>query len=351
MMNLDDLKRIQQIDSMDMIDEIDHLPDQILKAIETAKKNTLPAWTGFENILISGMGGSAIAGDLLAAYLADICPLPILSHRDYGIPAWVSAKKTLIIACSHSGNTEETLSTFEAAKMLGCRIVAVTTGGKLAVDAKAAGYPVWIFDHKGQPRSAVGFGFVLLISILAKLGLVPDPEADLRNTVALMRTEQVKYQPAAPVSQNPAKRQAGQFVDRFVTIIGSGALAPLGRRLKGQINELGKAVAFFDYLPEADHNSMAGTTNPDEAAFKEYCPVPALRFRSSTECKAGQTHTECIHAQWNLHGPLQRPGNTKLEQIWTTLHFGDYVAYYLAMLYEIDPTPIEAIQHFKQEMG
>ncbi len=78
MINLDDLNRMQQIDKVDMISEIDHLPDQILKAIDTAQKNTLPAWTGFENILISGMGGSAIAGDLLASYLADICPLPIL---------------------------------------------------------------------------------------------------------------------------------------------------------------------------------------------------------------------------------------------------------------------------------
>ena len=144
--------------------------------LQIAKENTLPNWTGFENILISGMGGSAIAGDLLAAYLAKSCPLPIFSHRDYGIPAWVSAEKTLVIACSHSGNTEETLSTFEAAKTLGCRIVAVTTGGKLAAATKAAGFPVWIFNHTGQPRSAVGFGFVLLISILSKLGLIPNPE-------------------------------------------------------------------------------------------------------------------------------------------------------------------------------
>ena len=298
MMNLDDLKGIQQIDAMDMISEIDHLPDQILRAIETAQKNTLPAWTGFENILISGMGGSAIAGDLLAAYLADICPLPILSHRDYGIPAWVSAEKTLIIACSHSGNTEETLSTFEAAKKLGCRIVAVTTGGKLAADAKAAEFPVWIFDHKGQPRSAVGFGFVLLISILAKLGFIPDPEKDLKNAVALMKTEQVKYQPASPVNQNPAKRQAGQFVGRFVTIIGSGALAPLGRRFKGQINELGKAVAFFDILPEADHNSMAGTTNPDELLSKSI----ALFLHSSSDHPRNVKRAKLTQNAYMLNG-------------------------------------------------
>lgn len=351
MINLDDLNRMQQIDTMNMIYDIDHLPDQILQAIDTAKNNTLPAWTGFENILISGMGGSAIAGDLLAAYLADFCPLPILSHRDYGIPAWVSAEKTLVIASSHSGNTEETLSTFEAAKSLGCRIIAMTTGGKLAEVAKAAGYPVWIFDHKGQPRSAVGFGFVLLISILSRIGLIPDPVGDLKDAVIMMRSEQEKYQIASPVKQNPAKRLAGQMVGRNVTILGSGAIAPLGRRWKGQINELAKALAFFDVLPEADHNSMAGTTNPDELLSKSF----TLFLHSDSDHPRNLKRSILTQKSYMLNGictdNYKTPGKTRMEQIWTTLHFGDYVAYYLAMLYEIDPTPIEAIQHFKQEMG
>ena len=166
-----------------------------------------------------------------------------------------------------------------------------------------------------------------------------------------MRTEQVKYQPSSPVNQNPAKRQAGQFVGRFVTIIGSGALAPLGRRFKGQINELGKAVAFFDILPEADHNSMAGTTNPDELLSKSI----ALFLHSSSDHPRNIKRAKLTQNAYMLNGictdQFIASGNSKLEQIWTTLHFGDYVAYYLAMLYEIDPTPIEAIQHFKQEMG
>ena len=350
-MNLDDLKEMRRIDSMNMIGDIDGLPDQIVTAIKIAKDNTLPNWTGFENILISGMGGSAIAGDLLAAYLAKSCPLPILSHRDYGIPAWVSAEKTLVIACSHSGNTEETLSTFEAAKTLGCRIVAVTTGGKLAAATKAAGFPVWIFNHTGQPRSAVGFGFVLLISILSKLGLIPNPEKDLLDAVSLMRKELVKYQPSSLVNQNPAKRLAGQLVGRNITIIGSGLLAPLGRRWKGQINELAKAIATFDTLPEADHNSMAGTTNPDEVLVKNF----ALFLYCDSDHPRNSKRAKLTQNSYMVNGintdSYTAAGNTPMEQLWTTLHMGDYVAYYLAMLYEIDPTPIDAIQHFKVELG
>lgn len=351
MLDLDDLKTIAAIDKQSMITEIDQLPDQILSAIEIAAGNSLPNWTGFENILIAGLGGSAIAGDLLTAYVADTCSIPIISHRDYGLPAWVSAQKTLVIACSHSGNTEETLSTFEEAKNKKCKIIAVTTGGKLSVAAKSAGYPVWRFEHTGQPRSAVGFGFVLLISLLARLGLIPDPSEDLKNAVLAMRQEQNKYQPSNPVVQNPAKRQAGQMVGRAVTIIGSGILAPVGRRWKGQINELAKALAFFDTLPEADHNSLAGLTHPDEQLGKNF----VMFLECGSDHPRNTKRIKLTRNTYMLNGvctdSYRSPSKSRMEQLWTALHFGDYVAYYLAILYQIDPTPIDGIQEFKREMG
>jgi glucose/mannose-6-phosphate isomerase len=339
------------IDRSNMIEEIDHLPGQIEKAIETAKDLQLPAWSGFENILIAGMGGSAIAGDLLAACIADKCTVPIISHRDYDIPAWVSPEKTLVITCSHSGNTEETLSTFEAARSLGCRIAAVTTGGKLAAATKDAGYPMWVFNHKGQPRSAVGFGFVLLSFILSRLGFINDPEKELRQAAALMRVEQVKYQPASIITKNPAKRLAGQMMGRTISIVGSGILAPMGRRWKGQINELAKAIANYDTLPEADHNSLAGSANPDDQLLKNFylflecgSDHPRNRIRSKLSRKSYMISGICTDSYTAL-------GESRMEQLWSTLHFGDYVAYYLAMLYEIDPSPIDVIQQFKLELG
>jgi glucose/mannose-6-phosphate isomerase len=350
-MNLDNLVKMKQIDLMDMITEINNLPDQIESAIEIANKCSLPSWTGFENILIAGMGGSAIAGDLLTAYLSSTCPIPIISHRDYDLPAWAAKDKTLVIACSHSGNTEETISSFKAAVSLGCRIVVVTTGGKLAYMAGEAGLPVWKFDHLGQPRSAIGFGFVLLISILAKLGLVPDPVADLRAAAALMRTESVKYKPDSIVGQNPAKRLAGQLVGRNVSIVGSGFLAPMGRRWKGQINELAKAIAYFDTLPEADHNSLAGTTNPDEQLSKNFI----VFIRSESDHPRNRNRSKLTQKSFMVNGictdSYNAKGKTEMEQLLTALHFGDYLAYYLAMCYEIDPTPIDAIQQFKSELG
>ena len=350
-MNLDDIDAMRLIDKSNMIEEIDHLPDQIEKAIEAAKDFQLPAWSGFENILIAGMGGSAIAGDLLAACFADQCPVPIISHRDYDIPAWVSPEKTLVIACSHSGNTEETLSTFEAARSQGCKIVAVTTGGKLAAAAKDASFPVWLFHHKGQPRSAVGFGFVMISFILSRIGLIPDPEIELRRAAAIMRREQGNYQLASIVTKNPAKRLAGQMMGRTITIVGSGILAPMGRRWKGQINELAKAVASFDTLPEVDHNSLAGSTNPDDQLLKNFylflecgSDHPRNLIRSKLSRRSFMISGICTDS-------YTAPGDTRLEQLWSALHFGDYVAYYLAMLYEIDPSPIDVIQQFKLELG
>lgn len=349
-MNLDNLDAIQQLDKSRMIDDINGLPDQLLIALKAVAEYSLPEWIGFENLLIAGMGGSAIAGDLLSAYLAPTCPLPIFVHRDYGVPAWVSATKTLVICCSHSGNTEETLSSFEAAKALGCRVAVITTGGKLAAAAKAAGYPVWLFQHSSQPRSAVGFGFVYLINMLARLKLVPDPSQDIRNTSTIMKAEQEKYLPESPVVRNPAKRQAGQMVDRNVVLIGAGLLAPVGRRWKGQINELAKAAANFDTLPEADHNSLAGTLFPMDQLDRTI----TIFLRCPADQPANRRRADLTKKAYMLAGiatdNYTAPAGSAMGQQWAAIHYGDYVAYYLAMSYQVDPTPVDPIQNFKKEL-
>ena len=348
-MNLDDQVAMQALDSSKMIDHINTLPDQIEKALVTAEACALQDWKGIRNVLIAGMGGSAIAGDLVSAFYADSCKVPLFIQRDYDLPAWVSTD-TLVIASSHSGNTEETLAVFEAARQRSCPIVVIATGGRLAQQAGQAGFPVWKFEHNGQPRSAVGFGFVLLASILARLGLVPDPAPHLRSAVKAMRSEMVRYLPESPVTKNPAKRQAGQLLGRQATVIGSGKMAPLGRRFKGQINELAKAMAAFDMLPEADHNTLAGTQYPENLVTANY----ALFLESPSDHPRNHRRSTLTRQSLMLSGfctdVYKAAGSSPMEQLWTTLHFGDYVAYYLAMLYGVDPTPIDAIQHFKQQL-
>ena len=189
-MNLDDLARFKQLDTQNMLGEIDNLPDQLGYAYQLGLKHKLPEWTDFKQVVIAGMGGSAIGADLLASYCASLSPLPVSVHRDYGLPLFARGAETLVICSSHSGNTEETLDAFDAARKAGCRIVVVCTGGKLAKLAKENDLPLWTFDHAGQPRAAVGFSFGLLLAMFQRLGIIPDQKSAVDDALVSMRKSQ-----------------------------------------------------------------------------------------------------------------------------------------------------------------
>jgi glucose/mannose-6-phosphate isomerase len=333
-----------------MLAQLDGLPDQLLAAWTLGSNQPLPAWQGIRQVIIAGLGGSAIGGDLLSAYVEPSCRVPVILHRDYGLPAWARGAETLVIASSHSGNTEETLSSFELALEQGCLALAVSTGGKLAEAAHKAGVPVWLFEHHGMPRAAVGFSFGILLAALTRLGLVPDPSDAVQDTVALMKAQQTHLNAGTPVAKNPAKRIAGQLMGRWVTVFGAGALAPVARRWKGQINELAKAWAQFDLLPEGDHNTLAGTLHPQEILPR----MMALFLRGPADHPRHRLRLDLTRKSLMLEGIntdfIDAQGDHPLANQWTMLHFGDYTAYYLAMAYGVDPTPIEALEAFKREM-
>ncbi|GAB4502144.1 MAG: bifunctional phosphoglucose/phosphomannose isomerase [Anaerolineales bacterium] len=354
-MNLDQPEIYPQIDPQNMLNEINGLPDQLLAAwqqglAESAFFSAAES-AAFRRILISGMGGSAIGADLLAAYLAPLCRLPIFVSRDYDLPAWASGAETLVIASSHSGNTEETLSAAHQALERGCRLLAICTGGKLAALAAENRAPLWKFTHAGQPRAAVGFSFGLLLAAMQRLGLIPDQDADLRAAVAAMQAQKASLTSDIPVSQNPAKRMAGQLVGRHVTIFGAGLHAPIARRWKGQINEIANSLAQFEILPEANHNTLQGLEAPQEILTRGM----ALFLRAPSDHPRNRLRIELTRQAFMLEGLntdfLDARGATRLEQLWTLLHFGDYLAYYLAIAYGIDPTPIAALVNFKAAMS
>jgi glucose/mannose-6-phosphate isomerase len=348
--NLNDIRAFQALDTQNMLAHIDALPDQLQKAWDLGSASPLPAWDQVHQIVIAGMGGSAIGGDLLSAYTLPIGRVPVVVHRDYGLPAWVRGPQTLVIASSHSGNTEEVLDAFGEAINRGCRSLAITTGGALARQAEAAGTPVWRFEHKGQPRSAVGFSFCLLLATLRRLDLVPDPTRELSDAISAMRAQQLQIEASVPDVQNPAKRLAGQLVGRIVTVIGSDVLAPVARRWKGQINELAKAWGSYDVLPEANHNSLAGSLNPPETLNK----IVVIFLRAQSDHPRNRKRADLTHQILMLNGIgtdyHEARGESRLANLWTALHFGDYTGYYLAMAYQVDPSPVEAIESFKQAL-
>jgi glucose/mannose-6-phosphate isomerase len=298
------------------------------------------------------MGGSAIGADLLASYCAPIAPIPVFVQRDYGLPFFARGAETLVICSSHSGNTEETLDAFEAARQAQCRIVVVSTGGELARRARENDIPVWTFEHSGQPRAAVGFSFGLLLAMFQRLGLIPDQKETLEAAVAAMKRSQPRLQPHVPAVKNPAKRYAGQLMGRWVTVVGSGLLTTVARRWKGQINEVAKAGANFEFIPEADHNTLAGTMHPQEVLNPH---TMTLFLRAPSDHPRNRKRLDLTKEAYMLEGMntdfVDARGDTPLAHMWTLILFGDYVAYYLAMGYGVDPTPIKALVDFKKSMA
>lgn len=350
MNDLNQIEHFAELDPQDMLGEIKGLPQQLQAAWSLGQGFDLPDWDGIQRVLITGMGGSAIGADLLLAYTTPLCPLPVVVQRDYGLPAWAQGPETLVIASSHSGNTEETLSSFEQAVANQCRILAISTGGQLAAQAEASRAALWQFEHHGQPRAAVGYSFGLLLAAFNRLGLVPDVEEELQDAIQVMQDQQTQLDISVPVTDNPAKRLAGQCFGRWVAVMGADLLAPVARRWKGQISEIAKAWAQFEFLPEADHNTLAGLHNPEQALQD----TMVIFLRGQANHPRNQLRTRFTKEILMLAGLntdfFDVKGETRLAQLWSALHFGDYLAYYLAMAYGVDPTPVEAIEDLKARL-
>ena len=350
-MNLDEYQKFAALDPDQMLAQIDHLPEQLEEAWGIGLSQGLPQMGEVNAIIVAGMGGSAIGADLLAATIANICPVPVVVCRDYGLPAWAKGRDVLAVLSSHSGNTEETLSAFDQAVQNHCQIVTISTGGKLLDKAKKNGLPAWSFKHNGQPRAAVGFSYGLLLALFTRLGLISDVEQELRASVSAMMEQRSFLNAEIPLSQNPAKRLAGQMVGRYVTFFGAGHMVPVARRWKCQLNEVSKAIAAFEALPEADHNTLAGICFPEGAVSQ----AMAFFIRSEADLPRNAFRLELTQKTMMLEGintdSFLATGKSRMEQLWRAVQFGDYAAYYLAMLNETDPTVIPSITALKEAMS
>ena len=351
-MNLDDLDYFKKLDTLNMIGEIDNLPDQLASAYQLGMQHDLPDWKHIRQVVIAGMGGSAIGADLIASYCAPLAPIPVYVHRDYGLPLFARGVETLVICSSHSGNTEETLDAFETARATGCRIIVISTGGELAQRAKENNIPMWTFEHASQPRAAVGFSFGLLIAMFQRLGFIPDQKDVLEDALASMKRSQARIKAEVPTVKNPAKRYAGQLMGRWVTVVASGLLTAVARRWKGQINEIAKAGANFEFLPEADHNTLSGTMHPQEVLNPH---TMTLFLRAPSDHPRNRLRSDLTRKAFMLEGMntdyVDARGQTPLAHMWTMILFGDYMAYYLAMGYGVDPTSVPALVEFKISMA
>lgn len=311
----------------------------------------LPDVASLQRVIICGMGGSAIGGDFSTAYLVDQLPIPAVAHRNYGLLTWASGPETLVICSSHSGNTEETLSSFDEALRRGCSLMSICTGGKLAELSEQNSKICWKFEHVGQPRTAIGWTVGLLLALFFRLGLIEDQGSAVREAGQILAEGITKLGKDSPVSSNPAKRLAGQLLERNIVIYGSGELEVLARRWKSEINELAKAWAVFEAIPEMNHNALAGLRHPESL----YEHTSAIFLRSDYDHERNRKRIEysqgfLLEAGVGVDNVRAR-GEGKLAQMFSLLQFGDFVSYYLALAYGEDPTPIVTLNELKKMLA
>ena len=346
---IESVERIRAADPEDMLGRIKELPKQIQGAWQVTRAAQLPpAYGDVRNITVIGMGGSAIGGDLAAALLADELKVPMSVHRDYGLPAYIG-RDSLVIASSYSGNTEETLSAFEEARKRGAKVLALTTGGTLATQARAANYPVITFSYKARPRATLGYSLGLVLGSLTRLGLIRDLTADIDAAVAdLAKLEERVHEGART---NDAKKLAIELYGRVIFAYGAGVMGVMARRVKGQWNENAKNWSAYDVMSELNHNAVVGFPNPQIA--REAITVLLLRSdRDNPRHKIRFDVTRELLDRASIpHKTLQFGGTNLLSEVLQMTLFTDYVSFYVALLNGADPSPNTAIDYLKDRLA
>ncbi len=351
MLDIDKPDKVRAVDTEGMLDHIVGLPEQVLQAWREVRALELPeSYRDVSSVVFCGMGGSAIGGDLAAALAEPSCPVPVLVHRNYGVPGFVGPR-TLVVASSYSGNTEETLSAFEAAEERGAKVVAMGFGGQLERLASARGVPFFRFNYEGQPRAALGYSFMGALGVLANLGLVAVNDSDVGAGVELMRRLSAEVALEVVAERNKAKTLALSFYGNFAILYAADLMAPVARRWKTQLNENAKAWAFAEAMPEVHHNSVVGYENPYELAGNVVVAMLRSDFVSPRNRLRYDVTEKIMKRTGLVYHLVDAQGDTPLQQMLWMLYLGDYVSFYMAAAYETDPTPVEVIDFLKGELA
>ncbi len=342
---------LQRADSLDMFGALYNLPEQCLKAWQMGMQCALPERRDYRNVVVTGLGGSAIGGDLLRVYAGDRMEIPVAVNRDYLLPLYVN-RHTLLFAVSYSGNTEETLSAYDEARDRGAAVVAVTTGGKLGERAARDGVPQITVPPGIMPRSATGYLFLPMLAVLSRLGLLEDPAGEVEELASVLRGQREKLHPGVPAADNPAKQLALKLYNRIPVIWGASATSEVAaQRWKGQVNENAKAPAYWNVFPELNHNEVVGFEAPAELLRKLHIVIlrdvqdhPRVKIRMDIT-------RDIVEKAAGGVSEVEAVGDGTLARMYSLVYLGDYASVYLAVLYGIDPGPVKVIDHLKAELA
>ncbi len=349
MMNLDNLKDIRRYDKKDMARLLANFPHQCSRAIKIALSSPLPSYKKIDRILVCGMGGSGIGGEIVKTLVEEELRIPLVVNKDYHIPEFVNSK-TLVFSVSYSGNTEETLSAYREAAKKKAKIVAITTGGRLARLAKRNKIPIISIPSGLPPRASLGYLFFPLLITLERLGLIKNKKKECQEALRLLKDLKRKFSLSSKVGSNQAKRIALKLHKNLPLIYTSSILSPVGLRWKGQLSENSKVLAFSNTFPELNHNEIVGwgclsgiLQRCYLIILRDKCDTPRIKKRIKITSKIIRRKAKGLDF-------LYSQGKSLLAHLFSLIYLGDWVSYYLAILNRIDPTPVKAIDYLKREL-
>src|SRR4051795_5311726 len=343
-----DRETIGRFDPTDFLTDVLAIPEHLRDALWKVESAGLEPWDSPGGMIVAGMGGSAVGGRLARAVLGDHASRPLLGARAYGLPPWTTPDTTVVCA-SYSGDTEEPLTCYEAAGVIGARRVVVTSGGKLAEQARADGVPVIPVAGGYQPRAAVAYMTIAVLEVAVLAGVGPRMNSEIDVAADHLEELVIEWGPDG-AEGGDAKALARALNGTVPVIAGAGLTTAIAYRWKTQINENAKIPAYAQELPEMDHNEIEGWSSIGELG----------RF-SAVFLDDDDTHPR-VKERMELTSRLIRPGasgvyrvnsrgRTPVERVFSLVLLGDLVSLYLAVLRGVDPEPVELLSALKAELG
>ncbi|NTW61687.1 bifunctional phosphoglucose/phosphomannose isomerase [Candidatus Saccharibacteria bacterium] len=345
---LDDLNVIKQFDASDALGVAASQPEQtnFVADVVNGDHDDRP----IQQVVLSGMGGSALAALLVKTWLKTEMKVPFEIVRTYDLPDYVNSN-TLVIASSYSGNTEETINGLEQALDRGAQIAVIASGGKLIEKAQESKIAHVVLPSGVQPRMGVFYNLRALVRLMVNFGIVAETRFnEISSMSEWLKAESSNWDANIPLANNYAKQLAMHAVGKTAVFYGGTLTAPVSYKWKISWNENAKNVAFWNELPEFNHNEFIGwTSHPVDKPFAVFDIISDLehpqikkRFEVSEKLLSGlRPKTKTINLS----------GKTLIEQmLWGSL-LADYVSIYLAILNGINPTPVQLIEKLKQELS
>ncbi len=332
---------VSRVDKKDMLGIITSLPEQLLFGLDQAHACELPK--DLRHIFVVGMGGSGIAGDVFAAWSLDRRATDVEVVRDYRLPAY-AGEGDAVLAISYSGDTEETLSAASEALGIGCTLVGVTSGGKLAGFCKENKSEVVSMPKGYPPRGAFGYLFGAVLGLCRNV-VMGDVNKEVKLAISHLEDVRKHLGPEKSIKENRAKAIALKVHGKTPIIYGSMAYSPVARRWQTEFNEMAKVLAWASCFPEADHNEIEGWGGDSRAA--KFLPILLRDPDESAEMTRRLDATRTIVSKKAKVIEVEDEGKSLLARMLSVLLLGDMTSVYLAVLRDIDPYPVPSIHRLK----